>query len=258
MPERAAVRLERRERESSPSERAEREFRRALALLRDGRSGEAGEVLETALSLDRSHAAARQTLVALALERGQLDEAAKLLEDGLAIHPDNVAFAVALARIHVERRNPAGALAVLEPHRRTLLSNPQQAQFLAAVEQRLGRHAEAAEALRAALAANPQNGPGWAALGVSLEALGRPARRPSPTGARSRWVVSQRQPKNTRKLDFGRCAERREAATERRGFPARLVGGKAQGAIVHRNPLENKVSSPHPSCCGFELSSRVH
>ncbi|MCX7961671.1 MAG: tetratricopeptide repeat protein [Burkholderiales bacterium] len=173
--ERTPVRLERRERESSPAERAEREFRRALALLRDGRPGEAGEVLATVLSLDRSHAAARQTLVALALERGQLDEAAKLLEDGLAIHPDNLAFAVALARIHVERRNPAGALAVLEPHRRDLLLHPQHAQFLAAVEQRLGRHAEAAEALRAALAANPQSGPGWVALGVSLEALGRPA-----------------------------------------------------------------------------------
>lgn len=173
--ERTAVRLERRERESSPADRAEREFRRALALLRDGRPGEAGEVLVTVLSLDRSHAAARQTLVALALERGQLEEAAKLLEDGLAIHGDNLAFAVTLARIHVERRNPAAALAVLDPRRRELLLHPQHAQFLAAVEQRLGRHAEAAEALRAALAANPQSGPGWVALAVSLEALGKPA-----------------------------------------------------------------------------------
>lgn len=171
-PVRGPVRVERREREPSAGERAEREFRRAVALLRDGRPTEAEQVLAAAIGTDPSHAAARQALVALLLERGRLEESAKLLEDGLAIHPGNVAFAVALARIHIERRNAAAALAVLEPLRRELLANARHAQLLAAVEQRLERHAEAAEALRAALAAEPGNGAAWAALGVSLEALG--------------------------------------------------------------------------------------
>jgi Flp pilus assembly protein TadD len=45
--------------------------------------------------------------------------------------------------------------------------------MLGTVLQRLGRHGEAAEAFRAALAAAPVNGGAWAGLGISLEALGR-------------------------------------------------------------------------------------
>lgn len=171
-PERGAARLERREREPSPPERAEREFRRAVALLREGRPGEAEQPLAAAIGLDPGHAAARQTLAALKLERGELQAALALLEGGLALVPSNIGFAVAAARIHMERRDALAALALLEPLRRELLGNPQHAQLLAAVEQRLGRYREAAEALRAVLAAQPENGAAWAALGVALEALG--------------------------------------------------------------------------------------
>ena len=170
-----AAKLERKERELDASARAEREFRRAVALLRDGRPGEAESVFASALALDSSHEAARQALAALKLERRRLDEAQKLLEEGLALNPRQLTFAMALARLHAERKDWVAAFAVLEGFRESLVARPEHAQLLAAVEQRLGRHAQAAELLRAVLEVDPGNAAAWYALGVSLDELGRGA-----------------------------------------------------------------------------------
>jgi tetratricopeptide (TPR) repeat protein len=78
-----------------------------------------------------------------------------------------------MARIHVERREFDGALQVLDAARAGAASNPEFFAMRATVLQRLGRHAEAAEAYRAALGAAPENSATWAGLGVSLEALGK-------------------------------------------------------------------------------------
>ncbi|MGR8918525.1 MAG: tetratricopeptide repeat protein [Gammaproteobacteria bacterium] len=46
--------------------------------------------------------------------------------------------------------------------------------FIAALEQRLGQHAEAIESYRAALGASPRRGQWWIGLAISLAAAGRP------------------------------------------------------------------------------------
>jgi TolA-binding protein len=96
--------VQRRER-TSASDRAEREFRLAVELLKQGRASEAEDGFVAGLAQDPSHHGARQALVALNLERGQLEPARRLLQDGLAPDPAQPDFAFALARILIERRS---------------------------------------------------------------------------------------------------------------------------------------------------------
>jgi len=165
------TRVERRDREQSTAVRAEGEFRRGVDLLKRGRATEAEGAFNLALELDANHHAARQALVALAFERGQLESARKLLQDGLAIDPAQPDFAVALARIYVERANPVAALSALD------VSTPYASNYAefhvlrGTILQRLGRHAEAADAYRVGLAVQSSNPQAWMGLGISLEAL---------------------------------------------------------------------------------------
>jgi len=164
-------RVERRERTRTPAAQAETEFRRGVALLNQGRGPEAEEHFAAALEYDRSHRAARQALVVLALGRGQLESARRLLQEGLAVDPAQPAFAVTLARIYIERGQLPAALDVLKGSEAAAATNSDFHVLRGAVLQRLGRHGDAADAYRSALqlqAANPQ---AWIALGISLEAL---------------------------------------------------------------------------------------
>lgn len=163
--------VERRDRVSTPAERAENEFRYAAAVLKLGRGTEAEAHFEKALEIDPGHRGARQALVALRLEGGELDGARRLLEEGLKLDAGQPDFAMALARILIERNDLPGALAALDGSAAAASSVPEFHVMRGTVLQRLGRHAEAAEAYRTALrqqAAIPQ---AWVGLGISLEAL---------------------------------------------------------------------------------------
>ena len=152
----------------SSRQTAENDYRRALSALQEGRTGEAVAGMEQALVADPRHDAARQTLIGLLLEGGRADDAIYQLRLGLALDARQVALAMILARLQVERGGPA-----LETLMRTLPyaagNGPYQA-FLAAVLERAGRHTEAAEYYRLALQAAPQNGLWWMGLGVALQA----------------------------------------------------------------------------------------
>lgn len=170
-----APRVEKRDRIRSAADRAESEFRRAAALLNQGRVGEAEDGFAAALAVDPSHETSRQALVALHLERRQIDAARRLLQEGLAINPANAQFVVALGRVFAERREYAKALEVLGGARPEAQSGAEYHALLGNVLQRLARHAEAAEAFQAALRGAPQNGSAWVGLGISLDALGKRA-----------------------------------------------------------------------------------
>lgn len=166
-------RLERREVLGTLAERAENEFLHAAGLLKAGRSAEAESRFMKALDIDMNHRGARQALVALQLERGQLETARKLLQDGLALDAAQPEFAITLARIYAERRDYWGALTVLERSAGAAAHVPEFHVLRGTLLQRLGRHAEAAEAYQSAVqgrAALPQ---AWVGLGISLEALNR-------------------------------------------------------------------------------------
>lgn len=157
------------------SEKAEAEFRRAVALLGQGRGSDAEELFAAAVTLDPSHEAARQALVALRLESRRVDDARRLLQEGLAINPANVQFATVLARILAERRDYAVALEAMQGAAGAAAGNADYQVLRATLLQRLKRHAEAIEAYQAALRIQGLNAQAWIGLGISLEALERRA-----------------------------------------------------------------------------------
>ena len=158
----------------TPRERAESEFRRAMTHVNQGRMAEGMDGLRATLVADPAYEPARQTLVALLLETKRNDEAAGLLQAGLAINPANTGYTMLLARIHVERGDPPRALALLQKSEAAAQSNPEYRAFVAALYQRLGRHVEAVEQYLGALRLTPGVGAWWVGLGISQEALSRP------------------------------------------------------------------------------------
>ena len=174
-PTQTAVRVEKRDHVRTAPDRAEVDFRRGAALLTQGRAVEAEEAFGAALAADPAHEAARQALVAMDLEQNRLDEARRLLQEGVALSPGNARFAAVLARIYAERRDYGAALEVLNGVKAPGQENPELQSLRGTVLQKLGRDAEAAEAFRMSLRSLPQNGAGWMGLGISLESLGKKA-----------------------------------------------------------------------------------
>ena len=147
-------------------------FSRAVVLLNQGRIAEAEQHLSAALQADPSNAAARQTYVSLLLEQHRVEPARRLLQEGLAVTPGHPEFALALARIHTERREYAAALQVMDKAGAAATSSEFQA-LRGAVLQRMGRHAEAVAAYQNALRSGLQPATTWLGFAISLEALGR-------------------------------------------------------------------------------------
>jgi MSHA biogenesis protein MshN len=173
-PAAAVTAVDKRDRGKPVNEAAEAQFRRAAALLNQGRVSEAEDQLRGALQSDPSHGPARQAYVALLLEQRRMDAALATLREAVALHPGQPTFSLALARVHAEKRDYRAALDVMEKAG----SVAQSVEFLAfrgAVLQRLGRHAEAVSAYQIALQSAPRSGATWMGLGISLEALGRHA-----------------------------------------------------------------------------------
>jgi MSHA biogenesis protein MshN len=164
--------VDKRDRVYSAAETADAQFRRAAVLLNQGRLSEAEDQLAGALRADPSHAAARQTYVAMLLEQHRVEAARRLLQETLAINPAQPAFAVALARIYIEQRDYRNALEVLDKAGPAARNAEFQA-MRGAVLQRLGKHAEAVEAYQNAIRIAPQPGTTWVGLAISLETLGR-------------------------------------------------------------------------------------
>jgi len=167
------TKLEKRDRMRAPDERAEAEFRRGVGLLNQGRTSEAEEAFAGALAASPGHEAARQALVAMQLEQRRIDEARRLLQEGVALHPGNARFASVLARVYLERKDYAGALAAVSGLKGPAQGDPEIQAISGTALQRLGRHAEAVEAFQGSLRREPQNGAVWMGLGISFEVLGK-------------------------------------------------------------------------------------
>ena len=164
--------VDKRDRVHSAAETAEAQFRRAAVLLNQGRLSEAEDQLAGALRADPSHAAARQTYVAMLLEQHRVEAARRLLQETLAVNAAQPAFAVALARIYTEQRDYRNALEVLDKAGPAARDAEYQA-MRGAVLQRLGKHLEAVQAYQNAIGLAPQPGTTWVGLAISLETLGR-------------------------------------------------------------------------------------
>lgn len=152
---------------------AQAAYRRALAMLEEGRVTDSMVTLEQALRLDPRHDGARQTLVRLLIEDKRTDEAMRQLQAGLAVDANQPAMAMLLARLQIERGGNG-----IDTLMRTLSAaagKPDYHAFLAGALARVQRHREAAEQYQAALRAAPNNGVWLMGLGIALQGDGRDA-----------------------------------------------------------------------------------
>lgn len=159
----------------SPAQQADAEFRKAAALMQQGRIADAQAGYEAALRLDAGHDAARQALVALLLEGKRGTDAERVLQERLGSKPDHTGFTMLLARLQVERGAVAEATATLEKALPYANSQADYQAFLAALLQRQNRNDEAIAHYQIALQLAPNNGIWLMGYGISLQAVQRNA-----------------------------------------------------------------------------------
>jgi MSHA biogenesis protein MshN len=147
----------------------------AVALEQQGRQQEAKVPLQRALAVNPLHTAARQMLVGLNMDTGQLDEARALLAEGHRLQPEQPDFTLALARLRVESGDVPGALQLLEAGRPGARDDPQYNAMLAALLLRVQRYEDAVMYYLVALRADPANASWLIGVGVALEGAGKPA-----------------------------------------------------------------------------------
>jgi MSHA biogenesis protein MshN len=103
----------------------------------------------------------------------KLDEAERVLEEGVRLSPGQTGFNMTLARLQAERGDNALATATLQRGLEHAQGSAEYAAFLAALLQRQGRHEEAIDQFHAALRLRPGSGVWWLGLGISLQATNR-------------------------------------------------------------------------------------
>ena len=154
-------------------DQAERLYRSAVAQLAQGREHDGISTLRAVLRDDPDHLAARQLLIKLNIDRRIFDLAQADLEEGLRRLPRQTPWALLLSRLLVERNDPAGALLVLERHEVHAGPAAEYQGAMAAMLQRLNRHAEAETRFLRATQAEPTHGRWWLGLGLAREAQGK-------------------------------------------------------------------------------------
>lgn len=168
-----AVSIEKSLPSGNAGEAAEVEYRRALATINQGRTAESLDSLRMALKLNAAHLAARQLLLKLLIENKQLDEADGVLHAGLALHPGQLAWAMSLARLQLDRGDLASAWKTLAHSLPAAGANADYQGFAGHLLQRQGRIREAIDCYQLATRLAPTEGRWWLGLGLALEADGR-------------------------------------------------------------------------------------
>jgi MSHA biogenesis protein MshN len=167
--------IDKRSPQLSPQNLAENEYRDAANLLGQGRVAEAQDGFRLALQNNPGHIGARQALFGLLVEARRTSEAEQVLQEGLRINPNQAGFAMALARMQVDRGDTNGAIETMLKPGASAQASPDYLAFLAALYQRTSQHKEAVEEYQAALRLAPQSGVWLMGLGISLQALKRNA-----------------------------------------------------------------------------------
>ncbi|MBC7573512.1 MAG: hypothetical protein H7244_04170 [Herminiimonas sp.] len=161
--------------ESSPQERADNQYAQALELLRQGKQSAAIQGLEQAVRMSTRQDAARQVLIGALIDMGRKDEAIKNAQDGLVEHVAQPNMAMILARLQLEKGELRPAIITLERTLPYAAERTDYEAFLAALLQRDEQHKQAVEHYLVALQKAPDAGVWWMGLGISYQAMQRPA-----------------------------------------------------------------------------------
>jgi MSHA biogenesis protein MshN len=169
----------------TPAEQAELAYQDALRAHARGRHDTAATAFGQALELDPRHAAARAALAALHINAGRTNDARTLLDAGLRLERAP-ALAQLQARLLMEDGELDAARAVLTPAP-SLAGYPDTHALIAALDQRQGRHQDAATRYQALVGLRPDEAVWWLGLALSREALGDASQaRAAYTQARAR------------------------------------------------------------------------
>lgn len=171
-PKGSAEAVGKRNRPLSSADEAEIRFQKGVDRLNQGRPSAAAQEFAAALAVQPAYEPARQALVAVRLEQSEIDEAEKLLTDGMSIAPSNAQFATVLARIRVERGDYQGAAELLARTNETGANDAEHQLLYATVLQRLGRHADALAVFENAARLAEPTASAWIAMGISYENVG--------------------------------------------------------------------------------------
>ena len=157
--------------QTSTAQRADADYRKAVALMQQGRINEAMAGYEAVLLLDEGHESARQALLALLLEAKRGADAERVLQEGLKAKPEHTGFAMLLARLQMEHGAVDMAAATLEKSLPYADAQPGYQAFFAALLQRQNLHKQAVAHFQAALKQSPENGIWQMGCAISLQAL---------------------------------------------------------------------------------------
>jgi len=147
----------------------------AVMLDRQGHQEEAKVPLQRALAANPLDVQARQMLIQLQLDTGQVEKAGALLTEGQRLLPEQSNFTLTLARFKVDGGDIGGAIRLLEAGRASARNEPQYHAFLAALLLRVQRYDEAVEHYLVALRSDPANANWLVGVGVALENVGKHA-----------------------------------------------------------------------------------
>lgn len=148
-------------------------FQAAVKYIGRGKNQDAHDALNKALSLAPTHSRAREMLAASLLNVGRITEAAATLREGLSLQPKTASLAKLYARILVDQDDLGNAVAVLERARSSAIGDADYQALLAALYQRTGKHAQAAQSYRHVLQVRPNVASWWMGLALSLEPMGQ-------------------------------------------------------------------------------------
>ena len=151
---------------------AEIETLLGASLCSSGRSADGIEQLRLIVARRPPHLPAFQELAGQLAKAGQLDEAIRTIEDGLALAPDNIDLKVGLGRLLLENNERARARDVFTVARDAAPGRPDILTELARTLLLDGEYAAAADAYRHALALHPEDALARANLAACLFELG--------------------------------------------------------------------------------------
>lgn len=160
----------------SPEEQARQSYQVALKQLQNNENLAAETSLAAALTLQPSFVDARLQLIALLKQGGRDVEAEKQTLQGLQLQPAHPELRKGYARRLMETGHLAEASAILQSNPRPEVgSDLEYHALLAALQQELGEHQNAAKSYRKLLSFRPREALWWLGLGISLDQFGNGA-----------------------------------------------------------------------------------
>ncbi len=154
-------------------DRAEAHYQRGVTAHQSGLFNDSAAAFTAALREDPRHVPARVAQAGVLVALTRPDDAQSLLKEGLALVPGQPQLALMLARLQADRDDWGAATETLRSAMAQAGGDAEFHGFHAAILQRAGHHAAAAEAYGSALKLAPGKSVWWMGLAISLEALGQ-------------------------------------------------------------------------------------